>query len=75
MERAFVATFEPSQHLFTKHEEEDSTLDPQSLMAAKVPNRHGFINDPHPDMKDKACMRSCQPLCATPAQAKKWNPS
>jgi cytochrome c len=54
---------------------EDSTLDAKSLMAVKMPNRHGFIGDPRPDVKDKACMRNCQPLHTTPVQSKKENPS
>lgn len=38
---------------------EDATLDAKSLMQVKMPNRHGFIGDPRPDVKDKECMKNC----------------
>ena len=50
---------------------EDSTLDAKSLMAVKMPNRDGFISDPRPDVKDKACMKGCPPLHVKSAQAQK----
>lgn len=50
---------------------EDSTLDAKSLMAVKMPNRDGFISDPRPDVKDKACMKDCPPLHVKGASAEK----
>ena len=38
---------------------EDARLDAKSLTAIKMPNRNGFVSDPRPDVKDKACMKNC----------------
>jgi S-disulfanyl-L-cysteine oxidoreductase SoxD len=37
----------------------DATLDARTLSAIKMPNRHMFVDDPRPDVKNPACMRSC----------------
>lgn len=37
----------------------DATVDAKSLAAVKMPNRNGFVSDPRPDVKKKACMKNC----------------
>ena len=38
---------------------ESTTVDAQSLMSVKMPNRDMFVGDPRPDVKDTACMNDC----------------
>lgn len=38
----------------------DATMDARTLMAVKMPNRDGFIDDPRPDVHDKDCTRDCK---------------
>jgi cytochrome c len=38
---------------------DNATLDAKSLAAVKMPNRNGFVQDPRPDVHDKACMKNC----------------
>ena len=38
---------------------DNATLDAKSLAAVKMPNRNGFVQDPRPDVHDKACMSKC----------------
>jgi mono/diheme cytochrome c family protein len=38
---------------------EDATIDAQTLIALKMPNRDGFVDDPRPDVRDTACQKDC----------------
>lgn len=38
---------------------EDATIDAQTLIALKMPNRDGFVDDPRPDVRDSACRKDC----------------
>ena len=37
----------------------DAMVDAKTLLAVKMPNRAMFVDDPRPDVKDKACMTHC----------------
>ncbi len=38
---------------------DDATMDAKSLAAVRMPNRDGFVPDPRPDVRAKACMEGC----------------
>jgi len=40
--------------------EADTVMDQHSLPRVKMPNRNGFIPDPRPDVRSKACMNNCK---------------